>query len=454
MSTRWTRRLLPLGMIGLGLASLGLIPPGHLAPRALAATAPSTGSSTGLTPADQPALNAAASAASAVAGARYFSYVTVNTGRNIVDVYLDHAPHSVISRLQAMHPGRYIFHNSAAHPESAVLKLEAAIGAKALSWAAAGVRLGYLKPTRDGYLEIGVRPDAAAGAHSEAVAAAASRLDAAYGRNWIHVVRDSSPSPLLSFRYNDTASWNGGDFIYNNSGSVGQDCTSGIPVHSITTGTEYMLTAAHCFWHDNNGVGSNGDGTDVFNGYVQNGGSIFPGSSATLIGHVTMDSNVSAGITSLDVALIQVSTSTVDFDAPWNSQGRAVQIGPATNYAGDQVCTSGAFDGQVCGLTVQSTDMMKPGNDGWGTFWVKNLAEATSSEPATVAAGAGDSGGPVYSYNGSNIIANGMIDHGDGAFVNCTSNPPDAPSGRICTDGVDYVEMPHVDHNWGVTPNT
>jgi hypothetical protein len=270
MSTRWTRRLLPLGMIGLGLASLGLIPPGHLAPRALAATVPSTGSPTGLTPADQPALNAAASEASAVAGARYFSYVTVNTGRNIVDVYLDHAPHSVISRLQAMHPGRYVFHNSAAHPESAVLKLEAAISAKVLSWAAAGVRLGYLKPTRDGYLEIGVRSHAAAGARSE-LAAAASRLGAAYGRNWIHVVRDSSPSTFLSFRYSDTAPWNGGDFIYNNSGSVGQDCTSGIPVHSITTGTEYVLTAAHCFWH-----GSNGDGTAVFNGYVENGGSIYP----------------------------------------------------------------------------------------------------------------------------------------------------------------------------------
>jgi Trypsin len=330
-----------------------------------------------------------------------------------------------------------------------VLKLEAAISAKVLSWAAADVHLGYLKPTRNGYLEIGVRSHATAGARSE-VAAAASRLDAAYGRSWIHVVRDSRPSTFLSFRYNDTAPWNGGDFIYNNSGSSGEDCTSGIPVHSIITGTEYMLTAAHCFW----ALPHNGVGAAVLNGYVENNGSIYPSSSATLIGDVGTENNLSAGKTSLDVALIPVSTSTVDFDAPWNSQGRAIQIGPATNAAGDQVCTSGAFDGQVCGLTVQSTDMTKCGDDGWGRFCVSHLAEATSSEPATVAAGKGDSGGPVFSYSRSNILANGMIEQGDGAFANCTSNPPDAPSGRICTDGIDYVEMPHIDSNWGVAPNS
>jgi hypothetical protein len=172
-----------------------------------------------------------------------------------------------------------------------------------------------------------------------------------------------------------------------------------------------------------------------------------------LIGDVSTDSNISAGTTSLDVALILVSTSTVDFNAAWNSQGRAVQTGTSTNAVGDKVCTSGAFDGQVCGLTVQVTDMTKCGNAGWGSFCVSHLAEATSSAPATVAAGQGGSGGPVFSYSGSNILANGMIEQGDGAFATCTSVPPGI-SGRVCTDSVDYVEIPHINSNWGVTPNT
>src|SRR5215469_9757344 len=437
MAATW-RRAWPIAIVAIGLACLGLLPGVHSAHKALASQGPSKVTNRWLTPADQPALNAAASQVSAAAGRKYFTYVTVDTNRNIVNVYLAHAPGAVIDQLRALHPGRYVFHNSAAHPESALLKLQAAINVSA--WAAAGVHITTLAPTRYGYLMIGVR---------SRLAVAALRLYAAYGRNWIHVVRDPYPPVLLTQRYSDVSAWNGGDFIYHQNSTQASNCTSGIPVHNVTTGTQYMLTASHCFWvYANNGVG-----TTVHNGYVEDDFSIYPNSSKTLIGNVTTDSDISANTTSLDVALIQVASSTVDFDAAWNSTGRAVQIGTSNNDTGDQVCTSGAFDGQVCGLVIQQVDAKKCVDDGCGTFCVDHLAEAESNTSGVVAAGTGDSGGPVYSYSGSNLLANGMIDIGN-AQVSCTSKPPGTSTQHTCYHIVYYVEMPHINSNWNVAPNS
>lgn len=210
-----------------------------------------------------------------------------------------------------------------------------------------------------------------------------------------------------------------------------------------------MLTASHCFWlYANNGVG-----TTVHNGYVEDNFSIYPNSSTTLIGDVTKDSNISAGTTSLDVALIQASTSTVDFNAAWNATGRAIQIGTSTNAVGDQVCSSGAFDGQICGLEISATDRTEMFTESWGTYSVDHVAVAASDTSGTVALGTGDSGGPVYSYSGSNLLANGMIDAGSGV-VSCTSKPPGTSVQHVCLHTLFYVEMPHINSNWGVAPNT
>ena len=182
-------------------------------------------------------------------------------------------------------------------------------------------RQGPPRQTPAGYDQIGVQSD---------VDRARTLLTAAYGQNWIRVVRDTRPAIPATFRYDDVAAWNGGDFIYHLNSTAFSDCTAGIPVHNTSTGTDYMLTASHCFWS----FASNGVGTTVLNGYVESSHSVYPNSSTTLIGDVTTDSNVADGTTSLDVALIQASTSTVDFDDAWNASGRAIQVGTSTNSPG------------------------------------------------------------------------------------------------------------------------
>jgi hypothetical protein len=387
-----------------------------------------------LTPANQPALDAAADEARAIAGP-FYSNAVVDDAANTVTLYLAHAPQNVVDQLTATHPSIYVIRNTAAFSEATVLKLEDALGARIPAWTAAGVRIGYLRPTLDGRLEVGVNSN---------VGDAASRLGAQYG-DAVRVVADTEPTHLTAWRYNDSSPWNGGDFIYHfvNSGSW-SDCSSGIPVHDASNGTHYMLTASHCFW-DFGGVG-----TSVRNGYVRlDTNAVYSGSSTTLIGSVTKNSNLNPGSTTLDVALIKTSTSTLDFVAAWNSQGYGIQVGRATNHVGDQVCQSGAFDGQICGgIVIRALNLTECPGD----FCVNHLVQANNSTSGTVAVGAGDSGGPVYSYTGSNLLARGMTDQGSGS-VSCTSVPT-GTAGRACYHTLYFVDMASIDSSWNVVPNT
>jgi Trypsin len=388
-----------------------------------------------LTPANQPALDAAADDARAIAGDAYYSNAVVDSQANTVTLYLAHAPQAVIDRLTAAHPGTYVIDNTAVFSEAKVLELEDTIGGRIPAWAAAHVRIGFLRPTLDGHLEVGVRSD---------VAAAASRLGAQYG-NAVRVVADTEPTHLTAWRYNDSSPWNGGDFIYHfGSASSWSDCSSGVPVHDATNGTKYMLTASHCFW-DFGGVG-----TSVRNGYIRvDTNAPYSGSSTTLIGSVTKNSNLTSGSTTLDTALIKTATSTFDFVAAWNSQGYGINVGRATNHVGDQVCQSGAFDGQICGgIVIRALNLTECPGD----FCVNHLVEAYNSTAGKVAVGEGDSGGPVYSYTGSNLLARGMTDQGS-TIVSCTSVPP-GTSGRLCFHVLYFVDMAAIDSSWNVTPNT
>jgi hypothetical protein len=387
-----------------------------------------------LTPANQPALDAAADDARAIAGDAFYSNAVVDDEANTVTLYLAHAPQRVVDQLTAAHPGIFVIRNTAAFSEAMVLNLEDAISGRIPAWAAAGVRIGYLRPTLDGRLEIGVNSN---------VGDAASRLGAQYG-DAVRVVANTEPTHLVAWRYNDSSPWNGGDFIYHLANGNWSDCSSGIPVHDATNGTHYMLTASHCFW-DFGGVG-----TSVRNGYVRvDTNAPYSGSSTTLIGSVTKNSNLNPGSTTLDVALIKTGSSTLDFVAAWNSQGYGIQVGRATNHVGDQVCQSGAFDGQICGgIVIRALNLTEcPGN-----FCVNHLVQANNSTSGTVAVGEGDSGGPVYSYTGSNLLARGMTDQGSGS-VSCTSVPP-GTAGRLCFHTLYFVEMASIDSSWNVTPNT
>ncbi len=419
-------------MASLSVASMSLVASGYALPQEAVAAQDSA-----LTPSNQAALDAAADDARTVAGSSYFTDVAVDTGANIVSVYLADAPQDILDKLQAEHPGTYIFY-PAAHPRSALLDLQSSISAQIASLAASGIDVSYLQPTADGHLEIGVTTD---------ITAATSQLDAAYGKDWVRVVQDNEPAIPATFRYDDVSPWNGGDFIYHRESSTNfEDCSSGIPLHDTSTGTNFMLTAAHCFWS------FGGVGTNVRNGFVKANGDVYAPSSTTLIGSVTKSNDVSAGTTSLDSALIKVSTSVVDFNCAWDCAGRAIQIGTATNNVGDQVCTSGAFDGQVCGIVIRNTDQTRCITESWGTFCVDHLVAASPDNSSKVAAGQGDSGGPVYSYSGSDLLARGMIDQ-IADLVSCTSVPT-GTSNRLCGNKVFFVALGPLDSHWGTAPNT
>jgi hypothetical protein len=388
-----------------------------------------------LTPANQPALDAAADDARAIAGDAFYSNAVVDNEANTVTIYLAHAPQRVVDQLMAAHPSIYAIRNTAAFSEATVLKLEDAISGRIPAWAGAGVRIRSLRPTLDGHLEVGVTSN---------VAEAASRLGAQYG-NALRVAPDTEPTYLAAWRYNDSSPWNGGDFIYHLGTSFGSNCSSGVPVHDASNGTNYMLTASHCFW-DFGGVG-----TSVRNGYLRSDtGALYSGSSNTLIGSVTKNSNLTSGSTTQDVALIKASTSTLDFVAAWNSQAWGVYVGRATNHVGDQVCQSGAFDGQICGgIVIRALNLtVCPTGE---SFCVKNLVRANNSTSGAVAVGSGDSGGPVYSYTGSNLLARGMTDQGSEART--CSSVPTGTSGRPCFHTLYFVDMAAIDSSWNVTPN-
>jgi hypothetical protein len=433
---RWIGTALAFALVSAALVSVQVA--GGATARKAGPIKSALGSSTALTtPANQPALDAAAADANSIAGASYFAGVSVDDDANVVNVYLDSAPQSVIDQLQAQHPGVYVIHNDAPNTLHALLALESNFNTAALS--SAGIKVVVDGPTVDGHFEVGVAGN---------VATAQAALDQTYGSGAVGVYQ-TEPITSDTYRYDDVSPWNGGDFNYH-AGGTDPSCTNGIPVHDTSSGQTYILTAAHCWYQ------SGGQYTSVRNGYWENDYSTIYGSKA-LIGTVEYDQNIQAGSTTLDSGLIQTSSSVLNFDAAWNSQGTAVQIGAATNNVGDQVCTSGAYDGQICQIVITQKDQTIHPNDGWGTYNVKEVAIASNPNNASaVASGEGDSGGPVYSYSGSNTLARGMIDaHSDNKT--CTSNPPGTispPPARTCGHVVYFVQLGSIDNQWGVTPNS
>lgn len=132
----------------------------------------------GCTPANQDALDADAQAAERIATQAYYTGVAIDGPANKVDVYLAHAPTSILERLRATHPGVYVIHDDAPRTLKAVKRIMSSFSFDRLR--SQGIEISGFGPTVDGYLQVGV------GSH---VAQAQAKLDAIYGRNVIRVVR-------------------------------------------------------------------------------------------------------------------------------------------------------------------------------------------------------------------------------------------------------------------------
>ena len=244
------------------------------------------------------------------------------------------------------------------------------------------------------------------------------------------------PGSPLNGRWADDQPFFGGSLIVSALNTT--TCTSGWPVHSKRKPTVYYLSsAAHCL--DMPGAGPRANIWKTPN---------VTGLSPRNFGLV-VEKNIDMGI---DTGLINLNeegslgggngktiyTGGVDPTGAGVREMTAGVDGAARSQIGDPVCTSGAYSGQICGLSVENTNVT------WDIPFSKMTVEVTGLEiesspfRRTNAAGHGDSGGPVYSVVNAGLVqARGAISKGvDDKFAVCTgvkhllNNPHLAP--RVC----------------------
>jgi hypothetical protein len=193
-------------------------------------------------------------------------------------------------------------------------------------------------------------------------------------------VRVQEKDPLeLTGRLDDTPPFYGGARINNNDNTA--FCTAGWPVRIGST--EYMLTAGHC--GRTGGGWNNGNDTQ----FVGNG-------THEHVAH--------------DVMLIQGNVANRMWDGPIGSGEFTKRlVGSDHTFPGEWLCASGSVSGAQCNYVVTSTftfslsDFDAYGN--WETYNDLVLADYCCG----TASRDGDSGGPVFSLSGPDVIAKGTI---------------------------------------------
>lgn len=232
-----------------------------------------------------------------------------------------------------------------------------------------------------------------------------------------------------SNRSSDSAPWNGGDGIQDPVTTNG--CTLGPIVYN--SGGTYALTAAHCFGpgvsfrNYTNGVGGSGAAM---------------GSERTARAESTTDSellNLTGGGSKLD----------------WNDSGpvtggsKAQQGSARGPQVGDYMCMSGDYDGVQCHGAFQSTNPYQciGEADGTTTCTYFDQAVAPGGEPL---AGNGDSGGPVYAYDGAgHTVIFGTITGPSPGTTQFTCSQ--YPAGRMCDNHIIFGDITAELSGYGVS---
>ncbi|MDJ0386391.1 S1 family peptidase [Streptomyces sp. G-G2] len=201
------------------------------------------------------------------------------------------------------------------------------------------------------------------------------------------------------YRENDSGAMFGGGVIRSSTAL----CSSGFSLVWPSIGKRYLVTAKHC-----GAVGSSwANGQNIAIGKAEG---------------ATNDAQ--------DGLFINVSSSG---NAIWDGAGanqdgqfskRVTKVSP--NTPGEMVCTSGAITGAMCGIRVSGRVV------GAYNVWVGQQVNGY------VAAGQGDSGGPVFSTgNGSEAVALGIIHGGSGNQV-CRS----PYSGEyLCSSDIEFTDI-------------
>lgn len=217
----------------------------------------------------------------------------------------------------------------------------------------------------------------------------AAKLRRLYGARAIHVFnvtpRQADSRQLDASRVADTPPFNGGDAIVNSAHTIGCSTGFGIVIGAVLR----LLTAGHCY----------PVGTAIDNGRWLYGTTI-TGSNASM-GTVTER----AFSSDLDSEVISGPGSDLIWTGPIGNPQRATVSGVGSWAIGDQVCTSGANGGEICGLTVENVNYCM-------FISLKYLCHITEVHGSRETI-AGDSGGPVFRFSGSALEAVGTISGSD-----------------------------------------
>lgn len=238
-------------------------------------------------------------------------------------------------------------------------------------------------------------------------------------------------------RLNDTAGYNGGDFMAD---GLGVGCTTGPPVVN-SSGNQYILSVAHCF-----------SNTRLDNEYNDD----FADSKNCLIIHCTWlgessHINDSPGYDDALMSGAGVTYSDLDWQnsSPYNPPGTLngytnPQETETTSIVGELVCPSGAYEGMVCNTEVlyvlESASI--PGAVGSPLI---NMDRAQNT--STIPVGGGDSGGPVFTTPSGHLNIEGVIEaHGDA--IACKTY---TQRGNDCSCTIYYFDFAAQAGLWGVS---
>lgn len=198
--------------------------------------------------------------------------------------------------------------------------------------------------------------------------------------------------PATADRFTDVAPFNAGDRIYNEN-ATRYMCTSGFGVHQTGTGTDFLLTAAHC---------SNVAGAQDF---FWNGGP-----SNTRRTAMGFSQNVSFGTNGWDTQLIRTESSTLTWTAQSNRNAITAPFTPVQNDVNKMINEGATSIPWGSGLmNVDRVDVCQ--NVRYETWGVVPICHFWSSTPtaAGCAVRGGDSGGPVVTYSSFGPLAVGLI---------------------------------------------
>jgi len=216
----------------------------------------------------------------------------------------------------------------------------------------------------------------------------------------------AAPSYTYLFsRTSDTVPWWGG--AVTRDASTGATCSTGFAVQRVFGGPG-LLTAAHC----NPG-----------------GGHVFTNGSGTRIGPTQAslgieDSLFIASDSSTSARIYDGGVGVGEFSKP--------VVGWGANFIGQFVCTSGAASGVHCNIRTDSVGGLAILN---GRL-IDGVVIATE-QAGGVAAGAGDSGGPVFTLTSdpSKVRATGLVSFGVNVF-GCS-----VFSARVCATTIGFTDI-------------